>query len=103
MKFEDRYLAHELAPAEDLNQPLTLQRGGNPQVSRTVVYTITVRRADGSSSSQHDVPQSVAFDRAKALAGGEAAEWFSKGEREGRIMGYTGDGVSVYLAAEVSS
>ncbi len=102
MKSEDRYLAHELALTKDLNKPIALPRGGKPQVSRTVVYTITVRRADGSSSSQHDVPQHVAFDRAKALAGGEAAEWFSKGEREGRIMGYVGDGVTVYLAAEVS-
>ncbi len=103
MKFEDRYLTHELAPIEDINKPIRLPRGGNPQASRTAVYTITVRRDDGSSSSQHDVPQHVAFDRAKELAGGEAAEWFSRGEREGRIMGYAGDGVTVYLAAEVST
>ncbi len=87
---------------EDLNKPITLPRGGKPQVSRTVVYTITVRRADGSSWSQHHVPQSVAFSRAKALAGGESAEWFGRGEREGRIMGYAGDGVTVYLAATVT-
>ncbi len=90
-------------PIQSLNKPLTLPRGGKPQVSRPVVYTITIRRADGSSSSQHSVPQHVAFNRAKALAGGNSAEWFIRGECEGKIMGYVGDGVTVYLAAEVMS